>query len=292
MAVDHADRARIAHRVLRVVENGVTSDEVLSRLSAGVNFDAEGNVIGSPGHPLGRVAGWVEFARDPEAPGPTDEKFTNDLLNASLDTIWQTWNESSRQNLQDKHPEDLAEVEAADAAALAKFEEKRQLMEDSGRWPVHPYFGHGRHVAGAANALYDNGREGFLEGAIDWDTAVIKVMLVDSADYTVNLATHEFVSSIAAGGREETSGALGSKTVAAGVADAADLAPAFAAAAGDPCEALVIFQSSAVGGGGDVADTAQRLIAYIDTATGLPVTLNGGDVNITWDSGANRIFKL
>jgi hypothetical protein len=38
--------------------------------------------------------------------------------------------------------------------------------------------------------------------------------------------------------------------------------------------------------------TDEPLIAYIDTATGLPVTPNGGDITIAWDSGANRIFKL
>ena len=34
------------------------------------------------------------------------------------------------------------------------------------------------------------------------------------------------------------------------------------------------------------------LIAYFDTVTGLPVTPNGGDIQIVWDSGANKIFKL
>jgi hypothetical protein len=31
---------------------------------------------------------------------------------------------------------------------------------------------------------------------------------------------------------------------------------------------------------------------YIDAATGLPLTPNGGDVTIQWDNGANKIFKL
>ena len=30
----------------------------------------------------------------------------------------------------------------------------------------------------------------------------------------------------------------------------------------------------------------------IDTATGLPFLPNGGDINIVWDDGANKIFKL
>lgn len=40
------------------------------------------------------------------------------------------------------------------------------------------------------------------------------------------------------------------------------------------------------------ADATSPLIALIDTATGLPVTPNGGDITIQWDSGANKIFKL
>ena len=289
--ISDADRARIAHRVLRVVENGVTSDRALKQLASAAPQDDDQKTIGG-NLGIANVARWVNFARNDEAPGPTDEKLTNDLLNSDLDDIYKVWEEASLSNLQENHPDDLKKVEEANAKALKKFEEKMAKLQETGDFPVHPYFGHNRHLEGAANALYDNGREGFLEGQIDWDTAVIKVVLVDSADYTVNLATHEFLSSVPSAGREETSAALAGKTVAAGVADANDLAPAFAAAAGDPCEALIIYQSSAVGGGADVADTAQRLIAYIDTATGLPVTLNGGDINITWDSGANRIFKL
>ncbi len=288
--VSDADVARIAHRVLRVVENGVSSDRALKQVASSAPQNESKTIGGNLG--LANVARWVNYARDDDAPGPTDEKFTNELLNSDLDSIYKIWEEATNKNLQENHPDDLAKVEKANEKAQKKFDDKMAKMQETGEFPVHPYFGHNRHLDGAANALYDNGREGFLEGAIDWDTAAIKVVLVDSADYTVNLATHEFLSSVAAAAREETSAALGTKTVAAGVADAADLAPAFALAAGDPCEAIILVQSSAVGGGGDVADTLQRLIAYIDTATGLPVTLNGGDINITWDSGANRIFKL
>ena len=39
-------------------------------------------------------------------------------------------------------------------------------------------------------------------------------------------------------------------------------------------------------------EATKDLIAFIDTATGLPCTPNGGNINVVWDSGANRIFKL
>lgn len=147
-----------------------------------------------------------------------------------------------------------------------------------------------------ANALYGPGREGFLAGEIDWDTAVIKVLLVrlTAAGAPVFTSTQKFVSDLTATHTiAATSAALSSKTVTNGTADAGDLAPAFAAvAANAQNHVLVIIQSSAVTGGADVAATAQRLIAWIDTGTNIPIVPNGGDVNITWDNGANRIFTL
>jgi hypothetical protein len=75
------------------------------------------------------------------------------------------------------------------------------------------------------------------------------------------------------------------------VADAADITfSAVASNAGN--HSLLIFQSSAVTGGADVAASAQRVIAWIDTATNLPAVPNGGDISVAWDSGTNRIFKL
>ena len=134
-----------------------------------------------------------------------------------------------------------------------------------------------------ANALYDKGREGFLDGSIDWDTDTIKAVLVDTADYTVNLATHDNLDDVPVGARVGTPQTLGTKTVAAGVADAADIT--FPSVTGDPCEAIVIYADSGV-------ESTSRLIAYIDSATGLPVTPNGGDIDVAWDEGANKIFKL
>lgn len=134
-----------------------------------------------------------------------------------------------------------------------------------------------------ANALYDHGREGFLDGSIDWDTDDIRVILVDTADYTVNLATHDNLDDIPAAARVATSGALTGKTVAAGVADADDVT--FSSVTGDPSEALVIYKHTGT-------ESTSRLIGYIDSATGLPVTPNGGDITVQWDNGANKIFKL
>lgn len=135
-----------------------------------------------------------------------------------------------------------------------------------------------------ANALYDQGRESFLRGEISWNTDDIKCVLVDLADYPLfDIATDQFLDDIPVAARVATSPNLASKTTTDGVADAADVT--FTAVTGDQSEALVIFQ--------DTGNSAtSRLIAYIDTATGLPVTPNGGDITVQWDNGANKIFKL
>ena len=134
-----------------------------------------------------------------------------------------------------------------------------------------------------ANALYGLGRQGFLDGSIDWDTHNIKIVLGDAADYVVAIDTHQFLSSIAAAARVATSANLANKTVTLGVADADDVL--LSSVTGDPSEFIAIYMDSGVEG-------TSRLIAYIDTATGLPVTPNGGNITVQWDAGANRIFKL
>lgn len=132
-----------------------------------------------------------------------------------------------------------------------------------------------------ANALYDLGREAFLTGDIDWATDDIKIALVDSGAYTPNLATHDFLDDVPS--VIATSGNLASKTTAAGVADAADVT--FSAVSGVQSEYILIYQDT-----GSAATS--RLIALIDTATNLPITPNGGDIQVVWDSGVDRIFKL
>lgn len=132
-----------------------------------------------------------------------------------------------------------------------------------------------------ANALYDLGRQKFLEGSIAWLTDNIKCVLVDAGVYTVNLATDEFLSIIPS--VVATSSNFSTKTSTAGVADADDIT--FTAVTGAQSEALVIYKDT-----GSAATSP--LIAYIDTATGLPVTPSGGNITVGWSNLTNRIFKL
>jgi len=136
-----------------------------------------------------------------------------------------------------------------------------------------------------ANALYDKGREAFLSGDITWDGDNINTILVDALNYTPNLATDQFLDpAIPVGERAITSGFITGKAVTAGVASGANsVYTAVGAAAAK--EYVVIYQDTGLA-------TTSRLIALIDTATGLPVTPNGGDITVQWDTGANKIFKL
>lgn len=134
-----------------------------------------------------------------------------------------------------------------------------------------------------ANALYDHGRQSFLEGGIAWLSANIKAVLTDSGTYTVSLSSHQFLSDVTSGARVATSPNLASKASTAGVASAANIT--FSAVTGLSSEAVILYVDTGTA-------TTSNLICYIDTATGLPVTPNGGDITVAWDTGANKIFKL
>lgn len=146
-----------------------------------------------------------------------------------------------------------------------------------------------------ANALYAKARESFLgqNPALDWDTDTIKVFLLDAAIYTPNLTTDQYLSDVPAAARKGNSGGntradasgLSGKTVTGGVADANDVTIT-AIPAGEALEYILIFKDDGI------ADASSPLVALIDTATGLPVTPNGGDITIQWDNGVNKIFKL
>jgi hypothetical protein len=142
-----------------------------------------------------------------------------------------------------------------------------------------------------ANALYPTykalllnpGTLGSTSGtAVDLADDTIKVALVDTGTYTYS-AAHDFYDDVSAGviGTPQT---LGSKTTTSGVFDAADVT--FTSVSGSTVEAIVIYKDTGTA-------STSCLIAYIDTGvTGLPVTPNGGNITITWDSGASKIFAL
>lgn len=134
-----------------------------------------------------------------------------------------------------------------------------------------------------ANFMYDRGRQGFLAGEIDFDADTIKLVLVDEADDTPSASGDNALSDRAGASRVATSGAFASKTTTAGVADAADVT--LSTVTGDPSESIDIYKDSGT-------ESTSYMIVNINSATGLPVTPNGGDIIVQFDNGSNKIFRL
>lgn len=134
-----------------------------------------------------------------------------------------------------------------------------------------------------ANQFYGKGRQTILEGGIAILTDNIKVVLVDTASYTLSINTDQFLSDIPGGARVATSGNLSGKSSTLGVFNASTVT--FTAVTGAACALVVLYKDTGTAG-------SSPLIGAVDSGTGLPVTPNGGDITLTWDTGANKIFKL
>lgn len=134
-----------------------------------------------------------------------------------------------------------------------------------------------------ANTLYDFARQRFLEAQINWMTDTIKVLLVDTGAYTPQTAVHQYLSDIPTSARIAGPVTLTAKATTGGAADGADVT--FTSVSGASIEAIVIYSDTGT-------ESTSPLIAYIDTATGLPITPNGGDIIVTWDSLATELEKL
>lgn len=131
-----------------------------------------------------------------------------------------------------------------------------------------------------ANGFYDPGLKHFAQGDLIWKASGgsnVRTTLVDAADYTVNLSTHEFrdTGTISAAAQEETSANMTlSDATNGGFVDAADVT--FTGTAGDTCEGILVYKNTGVA-------ATDLLLFWWDTASGLPVTL-GGDVTVQWNA--------
>ena len=134
-----------------------------------------------------------------------------------------------------------------------------------------------------ANTLYAEARRRFLEAQLNWMTDTIKVLLVDTGAYTPQVEIHEYLSDIPPSSRIAGPVTLVDKATTKGAADGRDVT--FTSVSGPSIEAIVIYMDTGT-------ESTSPLIAYIDTATGLPITPNGGDIIVTWDNGTNKIFRV
>lgn len=98
------------------------------------------------------------------------------------------------------------------------------------------------------------------------------MILADSADYAVNLTTHDFVNDVPVLARVSTA-TLGSKLISGGAFTSAN--PTFTTVTGDVSELLILYKDTGT-------EATSSLIAYYDTfSSGMPITPNGGNIVCT-----------
>ena len=137
-----------------------------------------------------------------------------------------------------------------------------------------------------ANKLFPKYKQALLTAGVNLVTGTVKAQLVDTSAYTYS-DTHQFLSDVPAAARFGNAATLANKTVVNGVFDADDAlftsVPAGSAGTTDKEEAIILYLDTGT-------PATSQLIYYIDTATGLPVTPNGGNIVASWDP--NGIFAL
>jgi hypothetical protein len=115
-----------------------------------------------------------------------------------------------------------------------------------------------------------------------------------SGGYLANLETQFLSAFVPSGGRLGVSPVLTGKAAPKGILDANDLSPAWTgiADAADIAEAVLLVRTAALPGDTDLADTAQRLVFFMDTGTGFPIDPTGNNINFAFDNGAYRIAEI
>jgi hypothetical protein len=139
-----------------------------------------------------------------------------------------------------------------------------------------------------ANQLYPKAKEDFLSGNLNMSSNTVTIALIDTGVYTFSSA-HEDRADIGNTAVIATAN-LASKTITSGVFDAADAT--FTSVTGANCEALILYHNTGDAENDGARQADSRLIAFIDTATGLPILPNGGDITVRFSDGASKIFAL
>lgn len=127
-----------------------------------------------------------------------------------------------------------------------------------------------------ANKLYPKSKKQFLQAGIDLASLNVRAILIDAGAYTYD-DTHDFLDDIPSGARIAVSGNLTGKTFGDnGSFDSDD--PTLTGVSGTSIEAIVLYVHTGT-------ESTSRLIMYQDTGvTGLPLTPDGSDVQITVDA--------
>jgi hypothetical protein len=135
-----------------------------------------------------------------------------------------------------------------------------------------------------ANFIYGKAKQSLLNGEFNISSDSLKVLLVTDS-YVPNQNTDQFVSNISSSYIKQRTSSLTNVTNVLGVIDADNVL--VTSYSGLPFKALVIYKDSG-------ADSTSRLLAYVDTATGIPfLGINAvTDITINWSNGSNKIISL
>lgn len=132
-----------------------------------------------------------------------------------------------------------------------------------------------------ASGFYENGVNSIMSADVDLRNDDISALLIDTNSYTVDLNNHSDLTDITeAAILKEIS--LSGKTLEKTVFRANDIT--FESVTGNNADAVIIFKNAE-------SDAECILIAYLDNAPEFPITPDGSDVIIKWDTGSNGIFK-
>ncbi len=115
----------------------------------------------------------------------------------------------------------------------------------------------------------------------DLSAGTVKAVFIDSADYTYS-AAHDFLDDVPGAARVGTPVTLSSKTFVNGVFNAANIT--FTGLTGDQVEQLLIYIDTGV-------ESTSRLVALKRAVQGMPLTPNGSDQPVVWNS-TDGIMKL
>jgi hypothetical protein len=128
-----------------------------------------------------------------------------------------------------------------------------------------------------ANALYPDFKRALLNKEHDMNSDQIKASLIDGADYTYAATDITYVAGtngVPTAAKVAVSSALTTPTIAAGVFDSDDFV--WGNVVGDQSEDIVLWNDT------PTTPIADPLCAFYDTGmTGMPVTPNGGNINVT-----------
>ncbi len=133
-----------------------------------------------------------------------------------------------------------------------------------------------------ANALYTSAKKNLLDAAVNFGTADIRALLIDTSLYTFS-AAHDFLDDVAALSRIDAAVALTGLSTTGGVFDAGDVT--FPAPTTVTAGAVILYVHTGTPG-------TSKLLMFIDTATGIPLTTSGADVTVRWSNGASKIYAV